>query len=187
MMILNTMPPVNMLDVNKFSTGVADKMCWSIGYWVWKKERSQRQPKIFFFNLNNLMHEVSINKGVEGYTSKIGPGEDQKFSFGPVKFEMIATHSSWKCQMKNMSLEFYGQRKHSFFYWDVEISCHLVFLGRPFIPSSFCSLSLKYFIFSLFYLLMFISMLSDISYVFHILMRHSPSLHMIFNLKCNSR
>lgn len=40
------------------------------------------------------MHEVSINKGVEGYTSKIGPGEDQKFSFGPVKFEMIATHSS---------------------------------------------------------------------------------------------
>lgn len=59
-----------------------------------ERKESKATQDFFFFNLNNLMHEVSINKGVEGYTSKIGPGEDQKFSFGPVKFEMIATHSS---------------------------------------------------------------------------------------------
>lgn len=57
------------------------------------KDRCQKQSKIFL-NINNLIQGVSINKGIEDYASKIGPGEDQKLSLGPVKFEMIATHSS---------------------------------------------------------------------------------------------
>lgn len=69
------------------------------------------------------MHGVSINKRVEGYTSKIGRGEDQKFSLGPVNvwndcypFKLSVSQMKNYCQMKDMSLELYTQPKHRFFY-----------------------------------------------------------------------